>query len=227
MKSVAKPTSTRRLITGALTLAAQSYWLYKGFSCFTEIGLASWGKLRADFVALSLSTDVIICEIKSSRADYATDKKWRNYLQHCNSMYFVMMPDTWLKLRDRMEEDGVFEAGVGVLILDPATGYLKCVKHCVRRPISGPAQRAIVTRLAWRTGISKRTSQRVRQFVDVDSGVVTSSLRRSPVPDPLGDIFGGLLDPHKKKRRRRKRRFSKTKAARGRKRVYSSDRTSL
>ncbi len=140
MKSGAKPTSTRRLITGALTLAAQSYWLYKGFSCFTEIGLASWGKLRADFVALSLSTDVIICEIKSSRADYATDKKWRNYLQHCNSMYFVMMPDTWLKLRDRMEEDGVFEAGVGVLILDPATGYLKCVKHCVRRPISGPAQ---------------------------------------------------------------------------------------
>lgn len=28
--------SKRRLVTQALTAAAQSYWLYKGFSCFTE-----------------------------------------------------------------------------------------------------------------------------------------------------------------------------------------------
>lgn len=198
-------TSQRKLITRALTSAAQSYWLHKGFSCFTEIGLSSWGRLRADFIALKLNGDVVICEVKSSRADYTTDKKWRQYLQHCHSMYFVLTEAVWASIKSRMEEDGVFDEGVGVMVLSTDTGYLKCVRPCKRRSVDGPKHRSIVTRLAWRNGESKRTERRARQFIDLEAMTISSGLHNLPKDDAL--------------KAKRKRRFSKSRAKAARRRA--------
>lgn len=204
--------SVRKSVTTALTLAAQSYWLHKGFSCFTEIGLESWGRLRADFVALSLSADIVICEVKSSRADYSTDKKWHKYLEYSNSMYFVLTFDVWKQLKDKMEEDGVFDLGIGVLVLSPETGYLVCVKPCKRRPLPGPKQRTMVTRLAWRNGVSKRTDFRVRQFIGPEGAVSTRRDSFELPPDWVSEIGP------KKSRRRPSRRKSRTRY----KKVYAT-----
>lgn len=167
----------RKQTTALLTQAAQSYWLKRGFSCFTEIGLVSWGKLRADFVALSLKSDIVIGEIKSSVADYKSDTKWRNYLSYCNNLFFIMLPSVFDSLHDRMRDEGVFELGVGVLILDPHTGYLKCIRYSKRRSMTGKEKKAMITRLAWRNGISKRNSRRKRVYVEQEEDRQVSDRR--------------------------------------------------
>lgn len=181
--------ASRRPITEALQLASQSYWLKKGYSCFKEIGVVAWGRRRADFIALNLRGDIVLCEIKSSVADYTADNKWHWYLEFCNRMMFVMLPDVFDKLRDRMARENVFKRGIGVLVLDPNTGYLRSVKSTKYRPMTGKNKRIIITRLAWRNGVSKANSRRQRQYVETKREV------------PAKGMSGGTLwsDNHYKK----------------------------
>lgn len=64
---------------------------------------------RADVIALDPKGRVTIVEIKSSRADFRADGKWRGYLEFCDAFYFavpkgfpleILPPDTGLILAD-------------------------------------------------------------------------------------------------------------------------------
>lgn len=64
---------------------------------------------RADVIALDAKGRVTIVEIKSSRADFRADGKWRDYLDFCDAFYFavpkgfplqILPPDTGLILAD-------------------------------------------------------------------------------------------------------------------------------
>jgi hypothetical protein len=48
---------------------------------------------RADVVAMSSGGDVLIVEIKSCVLDYESDGKWRDYLPHCDGLYFAVAAD--------------------------------------------------------------------------------------------------------------------------------------
>lgn len=58
-----------------------------GFSVVYELPLAS-GR-RADAAALSPAGDVWIVEIKSSVEDFRSDRKWADYRQHCDRLFFA------------------------------------------------------------------------------------------------------------------------------------------
>lgn len=147
-----------------LKAAACSYFLKSGYSCFLELGLESWGPLRADMIGLNLRGQVIICEIKSGPRDYRTDTKWRKYLGFCHKFYFVMCPKTLEKLKPQLKED-LKGTGAGVLVLNPDTGYLDAVKGCTKREMDPAVAQSLVTRMAWRGGISKRTNRRTRHYL--------------------------------------------------------------
>jgi hypothetical protein len=59
-----------------------------GYSSVTELPLLD-GR-RADVVALRGDGSLVIVEIKSSVADFRADNKWRDYLSHCDKLYFAI-----------------------------------------------------------------------------------------------------------------------------------------
>ena len=157
---------TNRELADALKRAAMSYLLKKGYSCFEELGLVSWGKRRADVIALNLKAHVVLCEIKSSPQDFLNDHKWHEYLPFSNKMYFVMLPKTFENKRVQERMFDLRRRGVGVLTLNPVTGYLDSRIPAKQRKMQGRDKKAIVVRMAWRNGdVSKRTSHRTRQFI--------------------------------------------------------------
>lgn len=48
------------------------------------------GGRRADLMALDARGNILIVEIKVSRADLLGDAKWRDYLQHCDRFYWAV-----------------------------------------------------------------------------------------------------------------------------------------
>jgi len=79
-----------------------------GQGALTEVTLAN-GR-RADVLALDGRGTLTIVEIKSGPVDFKTDRKWRDYLEFCDSFYFAvaegfpveLLPDdTGLMIADR------------------------------------------------------------------------------------------------------------------------------
>ena len=165
LTAIKKKKTSRRTVADVLKLASHSYLLKKGFSCHSELGLNSWGKLRADVLAINLRSHLWIMEIKSSVADYSTDSKWRQYLEYSNKMCFVFTEAVYEKLKDRLKVD-LKDSGVGVFVLCTKTGYLRSVKGCKHRLMRKGTKRKLVVRMAWRGGTSKRTSRRQRHFIE-------------------------------------------------------------
>lgn len=159
---------TRKEIADALKVAACSYFLKKGFACHLEIGVAKWGKYKADVLCVNMKAELILVEVKSCSADFnADDKKgkWLNYLPVSNKLYFLFTPKTARHLEPHFER---FKSlGVGVLTLCPNSGYLKVILPAKRRPMKGSMKREIVTRLAWRNGdVSRRNARRTRIYIE-------------------------------------------------------------
>jgi hypothetical protein len=98
---------TRRLLRAA------------GWASVTELALPS-GR-RADIVALSGDSLIAIVEIKSSLADFRSDRKWQDYRFHSDQLFFavspempveVMPPDAGLIVADAFGAEVVREAPV-------------------------------------------------------------------------------------------------------------------
>jgi hypothetical protein len=155
---------TRREIAEALKQASVSYFLKKRYSCFIELGLNSWGKLRGDVVAVNLKSHLVICECKSSKSDFILDGKWHKYMEYCHRMYFVTTEKVFDSCKATMLRK-LKDKGIGVLILDPDSGYLKNVVPAKNRKIDSTIQQTLILRMAWRSGVSKRNSRRKRQFI--------------------------------------------------------------
>lgn len=155
-------------VADALKLAAAHYWVKRGYSLHSEIGVTPWGKLRADLLGMNLKGRLIIIEVKSSVADFRSDKKMHLYLDYCNQMYLCTRASVYERIKDEIV-DGI---GVMVLIEDPGHrhhGYIKFVRGAKVRQLPKGVLKSLALRLAWRGGQwSKRTLRR-RQRVVINS----------------------------------------------------------
>ncbi|WP_024349448.1 MmcB family DNA repair protein [Aurantimonas coralicida] len=68
----------------------QRLMLARKVSLLPEMALAS-GR-RADLVCLSEKGEITIIEIKTSIEDFRVDRKWPDYLQHCDRLFFATHP---------------------------------------------------------------------------------------------------------------------------------------
>ena len=68
----------------------QRLMLARRVSLLPEMPLAS-GR-RADLVCLSEKGEISIVEIKTSIEDFRVDRKWPDYLTHCDRLYFATHP---------------------------------------------------------------------------------------------------------------------------------------
>ena len=57
-----------------------------GYSKLEEFTLGN--DRRANLFAIAKKGEIVIVEIKTSVADFRADAKWRDYLPHCDRLYF-------------------------------------------------------------------------------------------------------------------------------------------
>ena len=60
----------------------------RGFATLAEVSFAD-GR-RADVLALGRDGSLVIVEVKSSVADFRSDRKWPEYRQWCDRLYFAV-----------------------------------------------------------------------------------------------------------------------------------------
>src|SRR5450755_1126906 len=59
-----------------------------GYASLLEVALAN-GR-RADVIALGRGGEIAIVEIKTSIADFRADRKWPEYWEYCDRLYFAV-----------------------------------------------------------------------------------------------------------------------------------------
>lgn len=152
--------ATRKEIADALKIAAANLFFKSRYSCTYELGLESWGAIRADVVAVKLSGHIVIVEVKSSVADFKADNKFKKYLKYCDRFYFCFTPETWDKIKAKETLINRLPKRAGVILL-LSSGYARIVKPCKIKEMSIENRMAILARLAWRAGdLSKRVRRK-------------------------------------------------------------------
>jgi len=155
---------TRLELANALKDAAESYFVKRRYSCFQELSVVPWGKLRADLLALNLRSEIVLCEVKSCASDYLNDNKWHRYLEYCDKFYIVVNAATFKTLKlDLLRASR--QTGAGTLVIGK-DGYLHALIGAkTQTTLDLVIRHKLITRMAWRAGSSKRTRRRVRHYV--------------------------------------------------------------
>lgn len=148
--------------TRAVTDAVVRHYAKTGYSCYVEIAVLPWGSRRIDILGVNTKRDIVGVEVKQCWSDFRNDRKWTEYLPYVNRLYFAFPFDLWADREDDIREMlGDSGATVGVIVLG-ATGHCRVVKPCSHRDIKGEDKRDMITRMAWRGGLSSRLLQRTR-----------------------------------------------------------------
>ncbi|MDP6351883.1 MAG: MmcB family DNA repair protein [Alphaproteobacteria bacterium] len=99
-----------------------------GYSTLTEMRLNS-GR-RVDVAGLDRRARFAVVEIKTTRADFRADRKWRDYLPHCDQFFFAVPAGFPLSL---LPEE------CGVIVADRYQGEV--LRPGPKRPMTGAARR--------------------------------------------------------------------------------------
>ena len=95
----------------------------RGYKVLTEFALPN--KKRVDIIGINLKKEIIIVEVKSNKKNIKYDKKWRKYLNYCNSFYFAC--------NDKLKEF-IFSNNIGVIQNNSKT--IKIIKKPKYKKIS-------------------------------------------------------------------------------------------
>lgn len=92
---------------------------------------------RADIVALNKAGEIIIVEIKSSRADFRADQKWPEYRDFCDRFFFAVAAEF---PREILPED------CGLILADRHGGAI--LRAAPALPLNGNRRRAQILQIA-------------------------------------------------------------------------------
>jgi hypothetical protein len=104
-----------------------------GYDCLAEFNLHN-GR-RVDLIALNRGGEVLIVEIKSSIADFRTDRKWTDYFDWCDGFFFAVgpaFPRETLPLEH------------GLIVADGYGGTM--LRDAPRRKLSAPRRKTLTLR---------------------------------------------------------------------------------
>lgn len=120
----------------------------QGWRCLMEFPLSS-GR-RADVMALDEGGRFLIIEIKTSAADYRSDRKWREYLDYCDWFAFAVPAEFPV---------GMLPPEVGLVVADAYDAVTH--RPAMAAPALNPARRRqVLIRFA------RASADRVRRLID-------------------------------------------------------------
>ncbi len=108
---------------------------HRGFATLHEVSLAN-GR-RADVLALGRDGEFVIVEIKSSVADFRSDRKWPEYRDFCDRLYFAVPNGFPLEL---IPEE------CGLIVADPFGAAF--LREAPAEPLVAARRRAVLLRFA-------------------------------------------------------------------------------
>lgn len=156
------PVSARKAVADAIKLRVARYYAKKGHGVNFELAVSQWGKLRADVFVMSFKGHVTIIEVKSCRADFRTDTKWKGYLPFCNQFYFAFDQKTWDSLKDTWEHG----PEVGVIVIgqiENPLASLTFARKSRKRDLSFDTLLTLALRAAYR-------GAKYRSLADIKAG---------------------------------------------------------
>lgn len=145
MIAAVQPIAAALLARGTCRALAQL-----GYASLIEFPLAS-GR-RADILALGKGGDLIIVEIKSSVADFRSDRKWISYRDFADRLYFAVSNGFPLSL---IPEE------CGLIVADPFGAAL--LRHGDLTPLAAARRRALTLRFA------RHAANRLHRHLDPDA----------------------------------------------------------
>lgn len=116
------------------------YSFKKGFVAASEITI---GNKRFDTLLFKPSK-IIIGEIKASRSDFISDKKYMTYMDYCNELYFVLSSNIKIK-QDEIEK--LKNEGVGLYIVNTKNNTVKKVHGSLTRSIEEKNEAEVINKL--------------------------------------------------------------------------------
>ena len=126
-------------ITAAKIAAATARLFHQmGDASLSEFTLKS-GR-RVDLITLSRDQHICVIEVKSSLADFTSDKKWPEYLEWADRFYFAVADDFPL---DRLPDETV----CGLIITDGFDAHI--LREAPIRRLAGQRRSHLIRRLAY------------------------------------------------------------------------------
>lgn len=136
---------SRKEIADNIKKSVGIYYRKKRRAVFPELGVTKGGSLRADLLVLAMNGHVVIVEVKSSVADFRTDKKMVKYLPYCSQAYVAMTIKTYRKVEDDIDP----RFGVFIMTRDGVT--IKKVKPAKSRDLKPEVAQNLAIRAAFRS----------------------------------------------------------------------------
>jgi hypothetical protein len=116
------------------------------------------GGRRADLMALDARGNIVIVEVKVSRADLLGDCKWTEYLAHCDRFFWAVPAGFDLR---PFEQEGFLPARAGLIVADRYDAAV--VREAATVPLATP------TRKKCTLAFGRRAARRLIQLVDPEA----------------------------------------------------------
>jgi hypothetical protein len=134
-------------IAKGLRRGAARLLMQQGFAALAEVSLAN-GR-RADLLALGRDGEIRIVEIKSSLADFRADRKWPEYRDYCDRLYFAVGADF---------DQTLIPEDCGLIQADPWSAAV--LREAPHLPLAAARRKAVTLRFAL------VAAQRMQQILD-------------------------------------------------------------
>jgi hypothetical protein len=108
---------------------------HRGYATLLEVSLAN-GR-RADVLALGRDGELVVVEVKSSLADFKSDRKWREYRDFCDRLSFAVPAGFPIEL---------IPDECGLIIADPFGAAV--LREGAAVPLAAARRRAVQLRFA-------------------------------------------------------------------------------
>ena len=157
MPSSAAPTSSAQPLQ-AVDVARGVCRLLLRHDCtaIAEVPLA--GGRRADLMALDSHGNIVIVEIKVSRADLLGDMKWTDYLGHCDRFFWAVPSGFDLA---PFEQEPFLPSRAGLIVADRYDAAI--LREAAHVPLAAPTRRKCTLAFA------RRAARRVINLIDPDA----------------------------------------------------------
>jgi hypothetical protein len=132
MSSAAPPAVSAALLARGVCRALAQL----GYASLVEFPLAN-GRRRADILSLARTGELIVVEIKTSVADFRSDRKWASYKNYADRLYFAVPNEFPAFL---IPED------CGLIVADSFGAAIR--RHGATTPLAPARRRAVTLRFA-------------------------------------------------------------------------------
>lgn len=156
MTSPAVLTSVDPLVAGDVARGVTRMLLAHDIVAIAEVPLD--GGRRADLMGVDARGQIIIVEIKVSRADLLGDCKWNDYLAHCDRFFWAVPEEFDLR---PFEQDCFLPARAGIIVADRYDAAV--VREAATVPL------ASATRKKCTLAFARRAARRVINLLDPEA----------------------------------------------------------